>query len=233
MSDHPVKSVVVSVASQPGSSFDGTDRQRSDIRTLIKKSWSTVTTSIKIALLAVLYSPAIILVALKDSLADIWVPLGRHVWGAIIGKIEVNLSMQQRRELLVTLVPHMVLCLTMTFLLPISFLRKLILIMGNFPPITRERILHTISCIALLVDPLFFYIPFIDEKRKCIGMDKELRAVVLALRSLIDLAFALHIDALIDVNDVISYEEITSRGLKWLSQDIIINVLLILPIQQV
>ncbi|XP_024157745.2 cyclic nucleotide-gated ion channel 1 [Rosa chinensis] len=64
-------------------------------------------------------------------------------------------------------------------------------------------------------------------------MDKELRAVVLALRSLTDLAFALHIDALIDVNDVISYEEITSRGLKWLSQDIIINVLPILPIQQV
>ncbi|PRQ55444.1 putative potassium channel, voltage-dependent, EAG/ELK/ERG [Rosa chinensis] len=148
--------------------------------------------------------------------------------------------MRQRRELLVTLVPHMVLCLTMTFLLPISFLRKLILITGNFLPNTRERILLAISCIGLLVDPLFFYIPFIDEKRKCIGMDKKLRDVVLALRSLTDLAFALHTDAQIrDLTDVPSdpfdfeYEDIVYRGLKWISQDIIIEVLPILPIQQV
>ncbi|BFG37705.1 hypothetical protein CerSpe_239790 [Prunus speciosa] len=51
-----------------------------------------------------------------------------------------------------------------------------------------------ISCvIAISLDPLFFYIPFIDEDKKCLGMDKKLRNVALILRSLTDITFLVHI----------------------------------------
>ncbi|VVA34052.1 PREDICTED: cyclic [Prunus dulcis] len=51
-----------------------------------------------------------------------------------------------------------------------------------------------ISCvIAVSLDPLFFYIPFIDKEKKCLGMDKKLRNVALILRSLTDITFLVHI----------------------------------------
>ncbi|PQQ00561.1 cyclic nucleotide-gated ion channel 1-like [Prunus yedoensis var. nudiflora] len=51
-----------------------------------------------------------------------------------------------------------------------------------------------ISCvIAVSLDPLFFYIPFIDKEKKCLGMDKKLRNVALILRSLTDITFVVHI----------------------------------------
>ncbi|XP_062012694.1 cyclic nucleotide-gated ion channel 1-like isoform X2 [Rosa rugosa] len=116
--------------------------------------------------------------------------------------------------------------------LQLHLLRKLKLTKGK----TWERILLVISCIALAVDPLFFYIPFIDEKSKCIGMDKKLRAIVLALRSLTDLAFALNIDAQNrDPIDKLNIEYCVKgcmRRLEWLSQDMI-ELLVILPIPQV
>ncbi|KAK9904375.1 hypothetical protein M0R45_000809 [Rubus argutus] len=54
-------------------------------------------------------------------------------------------------------------------------------------------VILAISCvIAVFVDPLFFYLPIIDEKNKCIGMDTKLRNVVLILRSLTDIGFIGH-----------------------------------------
>ncbi|BBH03739.1 hypothetical protein Prudu_014689 [Prunus dulcis] len=45
-----------------------------------------------------------------------------------------------------------------------------------------------ISCVlAVLVDPLFFYIPIVKEDRKCLKLDKSLKAISFALRSLTDL----------------------------------------------
>lgn len=49
-----------------------------------------------------------------------------------------------------------------------------------------------ISCIAVSLDPLFFYIPFIDEPNKCLGMDKTLRTTALILRSFTDIPLTLH-----------------------------------------
>ncbi|KAL6282751.1 hypothetical protein ACE6H2_013680 [Prunus campanulata] len=51
-----------------------------------------------------------------------------------------------------------------------------------------------ISCvIAISLDPLFLYIPFIDEDNKCLGMDKKLRNVALISRSLTDITFLVDI----------------------------------------
>ncbi|BBH03742.1 cyclic nucleotide gated channel 1 [Prunus dulcis] len=47
-----------------------------------------------------------------------------------------------------------------------------------------------VSCVlAVSLDPLFFYIPIVNEDMKCLKMDKRLKAVSLALRSLTDLFY--------------------------------------------
>ncbi|XP_062012689.1 cyclic nucleotide-gated ion channel 1-like [Rosa rugosa] len=227
------KSVILSFPSQTSSSLNSTSGQRSRIPTAIRKSWSTLTTSVKKAWLAVTF-----------PLREIWSPLACHV-GGIVGVRTI----EDFRELFQDLMPclrgvvlHLILCLTLTILLPISLLWNLIL-KGRFT-LTWERVL-AISCIAMSVDPLFFYIPVVDENSKCLGMDRTLSNTVLVLRSLTDLTFTLHIIALIhDRIDIPSnsdsdsdpekhiYERILRR-MKWLSKDIIIDVIAILPIPQV
>jgi hypothetical protein len=67
--------------------------------------------------------------------------------------------------------------------------RLLLLVILKSSPI----VMLAISCvIAVFVDPLFFYLPIIDEKNKCIGMDTNLRNVVLILRVLTDIGFIGH-----------------------------------------
>lgn len=53
--------------------------------------------------------------------------------------------------------------------------------------------MFVISCVfAVSLDPLFFYIPIIDQLNKCLQMDKVLQTVALVLRSLTDIIFLLH-----------------------------------------
>ena len=47
--------------------------------------------------------------------------------------------------------------------------------------------------IAVSLDPLFFYIPVIDENKKCIGLDKKLRFISLILRSVTDIIGVINI----------------------------------------
>ncbi|XP_016649813.1 PREDICTED: cyclic nucleotide-gated ion channel 1-like [Prunus mume] len=51
----------------------------------------------------------------------------------------------------------------------------------------------TAFVLAVSLDPLFFYIPIIDEKNKCLDMDVKLKNVALVLRSLFDVPFIVHI----------------------------------------
>ena len=51
-----------------------------------------------------------------------------------------------------------------------------------------------LSCvIAVSTDPLFFYVPLINDKSKCLALDKNLRIVALLLRSLTDMIFIIDI----------------------------------------
>ncbi|BBN69540.1 cyclic nucleotide gated channel 1, partial [Prunus dulcis] len=50
--------------------------------------------------------------------------------------------------------------------------------------------IFVISCVlAVLLDPLFFYIPIVKEDRKCLKLDKRLKAISFALRLLTDLFY--------------------------------------------
>ncbi|PRQ29758.1 putative potassium channel, voltage-dependent, EAG/ELK/ERG [Rosa chinensis] len=54
--------------------------------------------------------------------------------------------------------------------------------------------MFVLACvIAVSLDPLFFYIPMIDEEEKCLAVDKELRTITLILRSLTDVTFVVNI----------------------------------------
>ncbi|KAI5347218.1 hypothetical protein L3X38_015097 [Prunus dulcis] len=106
--------------------------------------------------------------------------------------------------------------------------------------------IFVISCvIAVSLDPLFFYIPFIDEDLKCLGMDKNLKVVALVLRSLLDITFIVHIicqirQAFKTVNSKLqttrnsgweSKAKAVARNLSWRS--VVTDVLALLPIPQV
>ncbi|KAK9937118.1 hypothetical protein M0R45_013931 [Rubus argutus] len=115
-----------------------------------------------------------------------------------------------------------------------------------------------LSCVAVSLDPLFLYIPIIDDKNKCLGMDKTLRNLALVFRALTDIAFIIHMILLIydkmdddpewddsnsdsDVPAAASWlptklkivGEAIAEKMPWLSISIITNFLAILPIPQV
>ncbi|KAM5574739.1 cyclic nucleotide-gated ion channel 1-like [Rosa sericea] len=56
-----------------------------------------------------------------------------------------------------------------------------------------NTILLTSCVIAVLFDPLFFYIPYINEKEKCMGIDKQVRTAALVFRSVTDITSLVHI----------------------------------------
>ncbi|XP_024177716.1 cyclic nucleotide-gated ion channel 1 [Rosa chinensis] len=56
-----------------------------------------------------------------------------------------------------------------------------------------NTILVTSCVIAVLFDPLFFYIPYIKEEEKCMGIDKQVRTAALVFRSVTDITFLVHI----------------------------------------
>lgn len=56
-----------------------------------------------------------------------------------------------------------------------------------------DKIFITACIIAVLLDPLFFYIPYIHEDNKCLGKDKPLGIAAIILRSLTDIISILNI----------------------------------------
>ncbi|CAL9002986.1 unnamed protein product [Prunus brigantina] len=98
------------------------------------------------------------------------------------------------------------------------------------------------SCVlSVLVDPLFLYIPIVNEDNKCLGLDKKLKKVVLILRSLTDVFYMVHI-----IFQYFNGQTFWEKKIKWvfpLTRKIsrscilicflIIDILAILPIPQV
>ncbi|KAM2031099.1 hypothetical protein FF2_041649 [Malus domestica] len=106
-----------------------------------------------------------------------------------------------------------------------------------------NKIFVILCVIAVSLDPLFFYIPFINEKNKCLGMDKKLKNVTLVLRLLTDLIFVVHIihqirQAIKSVNssgmENPSWESKAVAVARKLSgRSIVTDILAVLPIPQV
>ena len=56
------------------------------------------------------------------------------------------------------------------------------------------NVVFVLSCVtAVALDPLFFYLPAINQNKKCIGFDGRLWKTTLVLRSFFDIIHLLHI----------------------------------------
>ncbi|CAB4313478.1 unnamed protein product [Prunus armeniaca] len=116
---------------------------------------------------------------------------------------------------------------------------------GAFLPLWNK--IFVIACVvAVSLDPLFFYIPNINEQYKCLGKDKKLRTTALLLRSLMDLTFVIHMAHQIRVTaKIVASEQVARRGkADWLCRrhelvraipwfSILVDFLAALPIPQV
>jgi cyclic nucleotide gated channel len=56
-----------------------------------------------------------------------------------------------------------------------------------------NKILVVSRVIALFLDPLFFYVPVIDEDNKCIALDKRLWITAIVLRTIDDIIYLTNI----------------------------------------
>lgn len=122
---------------------------------------------------------------------------------------------------------------------------------GSFLPMWNK--LFIISCVcAVSLDPLFFYIPIINEDRKCLGLDQNLKKAALILRSITDLSYIVHIifkiRTLVKEVDTSGASEaskvVSSKGKKLVKDGLIIakkiwrsciliDILSVLPLPQV
>ncbi|XWS46221.1 hypothetical protein CRYUN_Cryun14cG0045700 [Craigia yunnanensis] len=101
-----------------------------------------------------------------------------------------------------------------------------------------------LSCaIALAVDPLFFYIPVVDGKRKCLDLDNRLRITASVLRTFVDAFYILHMIFEFRTAFIAPPSRVFGRGeliedprviaKRYLSKYFVIDILAILPIPQV
>ncbi|KAF3946199.1 hypothetical protein CMV_027507 [Castanea mollissima] len=101
-----------------------------------------------------------------------------------------------------------------------------------------------LSCvISMALDPLFFYIPVIHDKDKCLDSDLTLAKIACALRSLFDAFYVLHIIFRFHTAFIAPSSQVFGRGemitdpvaiaKRYLSTYFLIDMLSILPLPQV
>ncbi|GMJ00950.1 cyclic nucleotide-gated channel 13, CYCLIC NUCLEOTIDE-GATED CHANNEL 13 [Hibiscus trionum] len=101
-----------------------------------------------------------------------------------------------------------------------------------------------LSCaIALAVDPLFFYIPVVDGRRKCLNLDHRLEITACVLRTFVDAFYILHMIFQFRTAFVAPSSRVFGRGeliedpwaiaKRYLPKYFIIDILAILPLPQV
>ncbi|KAL3517281.1 hypothetical protein ACH5RR_024183 [Cinchona calisaya] len=104
--------------------------------------------------------------------------------------------------------------------------------------------IFVVSCvIAVSLDPLFFYIPVIDNSRKCLDLDNKLKIVACVLRSLTDLFYMFHIILQFRTGYIAPSSRVFGRGeliqdlsaiaKRYLCSYFIVDILAVLPLPQV
>lgn len=108
----------------------------------------------------------------------------------------------------------------------------------------RWNKIFMISCvIALAIDPLFFYIPVIDGKKKCLNVDFNLEISVCLFRTAVDFFYILHIIFQFRTGFISPSSRVFGRGeliddpkaiaKRYLTSYFVFDVLAILPLPQV
>ncbi|CAK9138434.1 unnamed protein product [Ilex paraguariensis] len=104
--------------------------------------------------------------------------------------------------------------------------------------------IFVLSCVlAVSLDPLFFYIPLIDNDKKCLGLDKKLEVTASVLRSFTDIFYIIHIIFQFRTGFIAPSSRVFGRGVlvedawaiakRYLSSYFLIDILAVLPLPQV
>ena len=112
------------------------------------------------------------------------------------------------------------------------------------PFLQKWNKIFVLSCvIAVSLDPLFFYIPGIDGKNKCISLDEPLEIIACVLRTFTDIFHILRIIFQFRTGFIAPSSRVFGRGelvddplsiaKRYLSTYFIVDVLSILPLPQV
>lgn len=104
--------------------------------------------------------------------------------------------------------------------------------------------IFVLSCaLALSLDPLFFYIPVINDEKKCLALDKKLEVTSIVLRSFTDIFYILHIIFQFRTGFIAPSSRVFGRGVliedalaiakRYLSSYFFVDILAVLPVPQV
>lgn len=120
--------------------------------------------------------------------------------------------------------------------------RKILDPQGAF--LQRWNKIFVLLCVfAVSVDPLFLYIPVVDDEKKCLDLDGRLEIAASVLRSFTDAFYILHILFEFRTGFIAPSSRVFGRGVlvddplaiarRYLSSYFLIDVLAILPVPQV
>ncbi|XP_058182515.1 cyclic nucleotide-gated ion channel 1-like [Rhododendron vialii] len=104
--------------------------------------------------------------------------------------------------------------------------------------------IFVLSCVlAVSLDPLFFYIPVINDDKKCLELDKTLQTTAIVLRSFTDIFYIIHIIFQFRTGFIAPSSRVFGRGVlvknaleiarRYLSSYFFIDILAVLPLPQV
>lgn len=112
------------------------------------------------------------------------------------------------------------------------------------PFLQKWNKIFVLSCvIAVSLDPLFFYVPVMDDDQKCLGLDKKMEITASVLRSFTDIFYILHIVLQFRTGFIAPSSRVFGRGVlvedawaiakRYLSSYFLIDILAVLPLPQV
>ncbi|KAL1344320.1 hypothetical protein AAHE18_08G038200 [Arachis hypogaea] len=112
------------------------------------------------------------------------------------------------------------------------------------PFLQRWNKIFVLSClIAVSLDPLFFYVPVIDDDRKCLSLDKKMEITATVLRSFSDIFYIIHIIFQFRTGFIAPSSRVFGRGvlvedswaiaMRYLSSYFLVDILAVLPLPQV
>ncbi|XP_061358281.1 cyclic nucleotide-gated ion channel 1 [Gastrolobium bilobum] len=105
-----------------------------------------------------------------------------------------------------------------------------------------NKIFVLLCLIAVSLDPLFFYVPVIDDDKKCLSLDRKMEITATVLRSFSDIFYIIHIIFQFRTGFIAPSSRVFGRGVlvedawaiatRYLSSYFLIDILAVLPLPQ-
>ncbi|WCJ36814.1 cyclic nucleotide gated channel 1 [Euphorbia peplus] len=112
------------------------------------------------------------------------------------------------------------------------------------PFLQKWNKIFVLSCVlAVALDPLFFYVPVIDDERKCLDLDNRMEITASVLRWFTDIFYIVHIIFQFRTGFIAPSSRVFGRGVlvedtwaiakRYLSSYFLVDILAVLPLPQV